>query len=78
MIFVSVCAPNIKKIVFVSVCAPSIRNYFRECLCNEYKIILGSVCAVNEIFYTACFKIYNVELCFKLSIFFFRVDLCAF
>jgi hypothetical protein len=45
-IFVSVCAPNIKKyfreclcfeykkIIFVSVCAPSIRNYFRECLCR--------------------------------------------
>jgi len=45
----------------MSVCAPNIKNYFRECLCNEYKIIIvGSVCAVNEISYTACFKIYKL------------------
>ena len=63
----SVCGPNI-KINFVSICAPNTKkkNDFLECLCNEYKtIIVGSVCAVNEISYTACFKIYNLKLCFQ-------------
>ena len=65
IIFVSVCAPNI-KIIFVSVRTPNIKNDFRECLCSEYEIIIfGSVCAVNEIYYTACFKVYNLELCFQ-------------
>jgi len=65
IIFVSVCAPNL-KIIFVSVCAPNVKIIFVSvCAPNVKIIILRSVSAVSEISYTACFKIYNIELCFQ-------------
>ena len=66
IIFVSVCGPNI-KIIFVSGCGPNIKIIFVSVCAPNIKLFFlggGNVCAVSEISYTECFKIYNLALCF--------------